>query len=569
MSKTGSPQSPPTADQETTEQARSRFRRWFWGAFVVLMVLTIALEITRSRRLQVAASRMETTASVDPIEDEMLKPKPENLSAKALERLLGRAGAEAVTSARTLTPTLVDEAYAPVYAAVPVYADYHYSVWGQYAELGAAALGDVGLKIEKTLFDGLKDRLADASLKIDDTFNEAFEAELAAGLAAGHPSGAALGDLTHSVVADTRERMVVTMPLATSAVLGAAWSVKLASGAMAKSIAAKLAIKVAAKTGGKWVAAGTGASAGAALCSWSGPGAGVCAAVGGVGAFLLVDSGIMMLDEFWSRDDFEANMRRMIDESKRDHIAAFERAIDMRIAAVQRVSDATVQRQDFTLRELSGEGSAEICAIADVLGTTYEALRGTLGARTPARLDAVRILAADHADDLSIGLYARQVLDNLRSAGEVEIETVRVIGNLPSGFEANRKVTLRLRLGERIEEISRSDASSDNGFDASITFDVVEEIGADLPINLRIEQHRYWFNRYFAGAGELMVDEELERTSEDLRPVIVLPVSVSYDDDAGSLDEASAGGPDRSNISLHIRVSAAALPPLDVVSRCR
>ncbi len=259
----------------------------------------------------------------------------------------------------------------------------------------------------------------------------------------------------------------------------------------------------------------------------------------------------------------------MIDEQKSDHIAAFEEAIVKRAVAVQRVSDEAVQSQDFTLRELSGEGSAAICAVAGDLSERYEALRATLATRTPARLDAVRTLAAEHEGDLSIGLYAQQILDNLRSASELKIERVRMTGNLPIGYEANRDVTLRLRLGGHVKEIARSSASSNMGFDALATLDVVKENGVDFPLDLRIEQHRLGFNRYFAGTGELIVDEGLERTSGGLRPVIVLALPVSYDDDASSLDEAKAGGPDRSDISLHIQVSAAALPPLDGVARCR
>ncbi len=263
MSKSGSQGMPRAAGQEAAQRAKGRFRRWFWGAITVMMVLTIALELTQARQLEAAPSKAEMTALAELVEAEMLEPEPKNLSAEDLERLLGSAGAASSASVKVLIPDLIDEAYAPVYDAVPVYAAYHYSVWGQYAELGAAALGDVGLKLEETLFDGLEARLGDVSLEIDDAYRKAFEAELAA----DPPSSAALGKLTRTVIADTRERMMVTAPVATSAVLGAALSAKLAVGAMTKSIAAKLAIKVAAKTGGKWIAAGSGAGAGAAVCS--------------------------------------------------------------------------------------------------------------------------------------------------------------------------------------------------------------------------------------------------------------------------------------------------------------
>lgn len=539
-------------DEDATEKARSRFRRFFWGTFLLLFVVTATLEFFQALHPEAAVSQND-----------------KDLSTEAVQRLFGQAGKEAEASARSLIVTLVNEAYDPVYRAVPVYAEHHYSLLGQYQELGATFLGDVGMRIEETLFDRLEDRLANASLQIDDNFRDAFEAELAAGLDGAQLADSALGDLTRAVVADTRERMVVTAPLATSGVLSTALSAKLASGTIAKSIVGKLTAKVAAKTGGKLAAAGSSASAGALVCSWSGPGAAVCGAGAGAVAWVLTDAALVNLDEYWNREEFEADLRQLINEAKRDHIAAFEHAMDRRIAASQQLWAENVQRYDFAVRELSGAGSAEVCAVAGELSTQYEALRESLRARTPARLAALRSLAAEQVDDFSIGRQARQVLYNLSGADELTIETVRVIGMLPREYVADRKVTLRLGLGGRMEEASQLDASSYDAFNALLTFDIVKKIDANIPLDLRIEQHLYFSNRYFAGTRELRIDEVLEQASNGLRPAIMLPISVSYDDDAASLDEATAGGPERSNISLRVTFSAAELLPLDGVPQCR
>ena len=48
----------------------------------------------------------------------------------------------------------VEEAFAPVYAAIPSLLDWHYSFIGQYAELGLALTGGLEEEIESRLFGG-------------------------------------------------------------------------------------------------------------------------------------------------------------------------------------------------------------------------------------------------------------------------------------------------------------------------------------------------------------------------------------------------------------------------------
>lgn len=54
----------------------------------------------------------------------------------------------------------VDEAFAPVYAAMPSLLDWHYSFIGQYAELGLALTGRLEEEIESRLFGALDQRIS-------------------------------------------------------------------------------------------------------------------------------------------------------------------------------------------------------------------------------------------------------------------------------------------------------------------------------------------------------------------------------------------------------------------------
>ena len=116
------------------------------------------------------------------------------------------------------------------------------------------------------------------------------------------------------------------------------------------TIAKKLAAKVAAKASAKGLAKGggvlAGAGGGALLCSWSGPGAAVCGVVGGAAAWLLTDAVVVNIDEYFNREDFENELRTLLDEDrakKRKQLTAALRdkavAIDAEVERIFRMRD--------------------------------------------------------------------------------------------------------------------------------------------------------------------------------------------------------------------------------------
>jgi len=247
--------------------------RWFWGAIVIMVLLSVLLSAAAYLRQNNDQTEHAPSGAADTFAEK---------SAPDLEALLSDTNGAALEAVKLRIEPLLDQAYSPVYAAIPEYADFHYSVWGEYAQLTAAALGDVGDELQKQLFSGLEARLEGVALGLDNAFDDTFQRELARNTAPLGSSRLDLGPLTRLAIDDALTRMQVTLPVASAAALGAGAAIKSASTAIAQKIAAKLAIKAAAKSGGKWAAVGTGAGAGAALCSWSGPGAGLCAAAGGI-----------------------------------------------------------------------------------------------------------------------------------------------------------------------------------------------------------------------------------------------------------------------------------------------
>ena len=127
--------------REVGPKVKPNLARWFWGSIIFMATLSILL----------SAMAMLHQGADTPVAvlDEYV---PDEWSASKLDDFLGKANRDAADAAGLQIGPMLDAAYQPAYHAVPEYADYHYSVWGEYAELGTAAIGDVGAKLEEMLF---------------------------------------------------------------------------------------------------------------------------------------------------------------------------------------------------------------------------------------------------------------------------------------------------------------------------------------------------------------------------------------------------------------------------------
>ena len=540
-------------------EPKPHLSRWFWGAIIAMALISFALSLASVVRNPAASPETTQQGSSNP-EGE--------ISAAELKARLNGANQTALAVIKARIPIVLDEAYRPVYAAIPTYATYHYSVWGEYAELTAAALGDVGGKLQETLFADLGSRLDQAGIKLDASFNEAFKASLEEGADTPMQMGGAVGKLTRAAINDTLERMVVTAPVGTAAAIGTGVAVKAAVKAMAKKIAAKLAIKTAAKTGGKWAAAGTAAGGGAVLCSWSGPGAGLCAAVGGVGAWIVADYGIVKMDEYWNRAEFEADLQAMVDEQKKEHRIALERAMEARALAVQELTAEIVQNHDFTLRELSGGSNAEVCAIAEGLNAQYEAMRNSMSARTPEAIKELRAAADAYRGNLSLDRLAAELTENLKSANLVAITKVQVFGNLPTDYRANRDVTIQVLIDGKRYEVGRVESSETGGFSVSLHPEAEIAIEGSVGYGVAIEQHLRLRNRYFGGTGSMVLKGAF---SDDSGLLEILPIDlpISLYDKESDLDEVTVAPSEGETLTLEMQFRAEPLVALKNAPNCR
>jgi hypothetical protein len=351
--------------------ARRRLRRWFWGGFLGLLLVALLLALFAGLRgaRQWAEQRLAHDQSLPPGLREVIQVTLSGsalaIDPDALPIIRLRTGDWLERRAEVARSQLleamsqgVDLAFAGALVRVPAYADWWYSLAGEYTRLYQAAFGDLPQLLAQRL-ESLVFGPADTAGGLD-RLVPALDAAVGAQL-----RGAArdLGDFLTRLLLENRvdtaaasvqvrmhwtpatdlgERLesllalstddLARQGLATSA--GAAASAlavkKLGLAAVSKSsatiagkqsvgllaaLAAKLGLKSAAKGG----AALSGAGTGAALCAASGVGAALapgCALVGGaltgVATWVLVDKAVLEADALLHREQLEQELRQAL-----------------------------------------------------------------------------------------------------------------------------------------------------------------------------------------------------------------------------------------------------------------
>ena len=309
----------------------------FWGMIGFLAVATVGLALIGNMRA--GDTGQGTEVPIDPT---------------LLEGALDAGSREALRVIAPQIDPLLSDAYRPVYAAIPDYVDFHYSVLGEYTELAVAAQGRIANLLHERLFDGFDQRFGERLNLLDAKYFEAYkstlDAEIQAAISGTHPNGI-LGEATRLALNDAVHRAGITLPVGGAAIVVGSGGVKALTAGISAKLTAKIAAKAAAKGAVKGGSALAGAGGGGALCAWAGPFALGCAAVGGVGAWLLADAAIVNLDEFFNRDEFEATLRELVDRHRADVTLRVEHAFALRGPELQRVI-----AEDFSLNELHDPG---------------------------------------------------------------------------------------------------------------------------------------------------------------------------------------------------------------------
>ena len=309
--------------------------RSFWGTIVMLAVATIGAAIVGK------SGKSQAPPSVE-------------VAPTHLEVMLSESAELALQRIAPDVDDLLKDVYAPVYAKIPAFASFHYSIVGEYTELLLIVGGQIEGRLYSELFGGFEDRLQKEVDLLDDRFVAYYQSvldEQVQALLAAESPGVVLGEATQIALDDAVERARITAPIAGTAMLVGSGGVKALTAGAAKTFGTKIAAKAAAKMAVKSGAAALGAAGtGIALCAWAGPVAVACGAVGGVAAWLLADAVIVNLDEIVNRDEFEAGLHSLVDGHRTKIKQSLDRALASKSHEMDRETKEVVE--DFRLRDL-------------------------------------------------------------------------------------------------------------------------------------------------------------------------------------------------------------------------
>ena len=233
----------------------------------------------------------------------------------------------------------IDAAFAPVYARIPEFLDWHYSVIGQYMELGQAAVGQLQQALEARLFADLQERIDVASASVGLVMQDEMRTlvdqwvQNEGQMLPTEALRTTYQDMLEATIPNTVRRFTWTAGPSVVVAAGAGAGGAAAATTFGKALAKKLTASVALKTAGKAVvkvgsplgAAAAGAAAGSVL----GPaGAAIGGIIAGAAAWLVVDSAVVNIDEHLNRSTLEQDLNDLVDESKAQIRTALSEAVE-------------------------------------------------------------------------------------------------------------------------------------------------------------------------------------------------------------------------------------------------
>jgi len=363
----------------------SQISNWFWGGFFAIILTGAVFTIFAAiRGAQSVAVDVATKSGIPPPVTEAIRvivaPGESVLLdaaalGKAHTKILEHLAAKQTKARQALEATL-DQELERIFGAadrqVPAFADWYYSLTGEYMRLFNAAFGDLSAflaeRLDELVFgpagtaqaiDTLSASLGEESIAgFRNTLGEVQELLLELvrenGLTTERVHVTGEWDLSSQLGPQLQPYLTLTpedlarqgVAASAGAAAGAAAAKKLGGTTVAKAagklaakpaagaagaLAAKIGLKSAAKAGGTLGSAGTGAAAGAAICAGTVVGAPLspgCALIGGavsgLAAWLLVDKAVIEADEYLHRAELEEGLRVALAEQRVALRAEFE-----------------------------------------------------------------------------------------------------------------------------------------------------------------------------------------------------------------------------------------------------
>ena len=491
------------------EHPKESLAKWFWGTIIVLALATVSLALlAHYQNSSPQSPQADTTQPAKPsvTSNETL---PKEMSPSKIRATFNKANAAAIKITSSQVEQMVEAAFEPVYKAIPIYTDWHYSVWGSYVELGNAAMGDSEKQLQERLLVGLEQRLNEANVRLDGMFEKEFKSTLNIEFDSLATGGSPLGPLTKKIYSDAAKQTATTLVFVASGAVA-----KPLATAIVKIISAKIAASVTIKLGAKGAGVLTGFGGGALACAWAGPAAAACAVAGGVAAWFAVDAIVNSLDELISRDEFEKTLTEVITKTKRKQIEFINTQLESKATNKKTKIDQMIQT--FTLKQLSELGHQSVCFVATDLVSSYNKLKNNLAERSENNIVNLMEQAEETSKKLGLFEISEEILNNLTNSDNAVHVVPNYLNGILSENYANRAISGSVEINGKKYGIEKQDMVDRDSLNLQITNSenhapIKIPAASRANISIDLEQHLILKNNYFRGVMDLDKNKFVEK----------------------------------------------------------
>lgn len=284
----------------------SKFEKIFWLTIIILTLIYITL--------QVLATMNKDSAEVPKL---ILDPVVISINLDRADSNITIDIKREIANINSTIDANIDNLFIPVENNIDSFLDFHYSVIGEYIELGAMATEKINKTIEKRLFGSdFENRVKEAFKKIDTKYGDSMKKHIQM----IHEN--ATVNIDHKLNNDILIRLENDIGSFTSMqegklglVLGAKLVPKIAqviSAKIALKASGKFLLKSGTKAGAKYATTGAAALAGTTC----GPFVWICSPLLAITAWFTTDAVVVNIDEYYNKDEFKREILEVINEQK-------------------------------------------------------------------------------------------------------------------------------------------------------------------------------------------------------------------------------------------------------------
>jgi outer membrane lipoprotein SlyB len=314
--------------QDSAEEKSKKWWKWFWITIIILAIVYIGLQVLATNKISNLSLKDRKAVTAELISD-FQKKYPQ------LINIISQLPDEYKEKMKKSINDNVDKAYSNVYDHIDDFADFHYSVTGEYTEIATELFGDINNILMKKVFEpadfenNLNKALSNINSETNNILKDYYSKikdKIKSKLNINeNEANFLLNDILKLSQENMKARFHNSLYNSFRAFgigggAAAAVVTKVVSKKIASVLAKKIAVKAATKAGAKVGGAAAGAAAGAGEGLLCGPGAWLCspagAVVGGIVGWFATDKIVVEVDKYFNKDEFKQELRKLIDQQK-------------------------------------------------------------------------------------------------------------------------------------------------------------------------------------------------------------------------------------------------------------